>query len=172
MGSKGGTRPWHPFRFVTGHGSAIKDRYMKRKTDTTKLGSMFNLNMLTIMDGSHYQKSKMDPLYDICILLVDCPPGYYIDNIDNTDGNECKECAIDTYNNDTDVVQCPSCAGGQTTNGKTGQLACGKCGRSKYPCQLKCNLWWQCPSFLLFRSFLAWSIWLFLKKSSAYFVAD
>ena len=64
-------------------------------------------------------------LFDIVLILfVDCPPGYYIDN---TNGNACKECAMNTYNNDTDVVQCPICAGGQTTNGKTGQLACGKC---------------------------------------------
>ena len=40
------------------HGSTIKDRVWQWKLNTTKLGLIFNLNMLSaILDGIQYQKS-------------------------------------------------------------------------------------------------------------------
>ena len=40
------------------HGSIVKDKGLQQNLNTTKLGLIFNLNMLmAIFDGSHYQKS-------------------------------------------------------------------------------------------------------------------
>ena len=41
------------------HCSAIQDRNLQWKPNTTKFGSIFNLNMLwTILDASNYDKSE------------------------------------------------------------------------------------------------------------------
>ena len=56
-------------------------------------------------------------------MTVGCPAGFYIDA---GNSNACTACEVNQYNDQEDQSSCSPCTGGQTTNGQTGQTACGK----------------------------------------------